>query len=420
VCTVTAQPEYTLTPADQTFLNDLERCGYRYFEEAAHPQSGLIADRHRTDNTGAFKASSVAATGFGLTAHTIAASRGWIPKDEAATRCRRILTFMRDKGQHEHGFFYQYLDMQSGRRDGRAPASSIDQALFLAGALTAAAAFPDTDVPALATTLYDRTDWKWMCHRDDFIRHGWTPEQGFLQGRWDSYSELMILVLLAVGSDTHPMAPYTWDAWGRQPVMEFKGEKYVNYPALFVHQYTHAYFDFRNWRDSNLDYWHNSKIATLAQIDYMKRLAAKYPEQLGHYSDDLWGITASDGPDDYMDWGAPYADDRLLPWRGIDGTLVPSAPGGSLAFCPGPCLRTLRAQRERYGDKIYGRYGFANAHNPRTGWVSPYCLAIDTGITLLMAENLRSQFVWNTFMSHPVAKRAITRCQFKPVSPTIE
>jgi hypothetical protein len=411
-----SQPAYVLTPDDKSFLDDLERRNYRYFEEAAHPQSGLIADRHRVDNSDVFKASSVAATGFGLTAHSIAASRGWISRDEAVSRCLRILTFMREKGQHEHGFFYQYLDMQSGRRDGKAPASSIDQALFLAGALTAAAAFPDSDIPALAEELYDRTDWKWMCHRDDFICHGWTPEEGFLRARWDSYSELMIMLILATGSDTHPMDRYTWEAWGRLPVREFNGEKYINCPPLFVHQYSHGYFDFRKWNDGVWDYWRNSQVSTLAQIDYMTRLAAKYPGQLGHYSEDLWGLTPSDGPHDYMDWGAPYPDDRLLPWRGIDGTLVPSAPGGSLAICPEPCLRTLRYQKERFGDKIYGRYGFANAHNPNSDWVSSYCLAIDTGITLLMAENLRSEFVWNTFMSHPVAKRAINRIQFKPVS----
>ena len=411
-----AEPIYTVTPDDHAFLDDLERRCYRYFEEAADSESGLIADRHRTDNSDVFHVSSIAATGFGLTAHTIAAARGWITKEESMNRCRRILTFMRDKGQNEHGFFFQYLDMKTGQRDGRAPASSIDQALFLVGALTAAAAYPNSDIPALAASLYDRTEWKWMCNRDDLISHGWTPERGFLPSRWDSYSEMMIMLVLAIGSDTHPMAPYTWETWGRAPVQEFKGEKYINCPPLFIHQYSHAYFDFRNWRDGIWDYWRNSQISTLAQIDYMKRLGAKYPEQLGHYNDDLWGLTPSDGPSDYMDWGAPYPDQRLLPWRGIDGTIVPSAPGGSLAICPEPTLRTLRYQKEHFGDKIYGRYGFVDAYNPRTGWVSSYCLAIDTGITLLMAENLRSEFVWKTFMTHPIAQRAITRIQFKPVA----
>lgn len=409
-----------LAAADDAFLEDLERRCYRYFEESAHPETGLVADRWHTDGVDAWDKSGIAPVGFALSAHAIAAERGWIARDAAVARCRKVLVFMRDHVEHERGFFYQWIGRSSGKREPESPASSIDNALFLAGAMTAAQAFPDSDLGEIVDRIYRRYDWKWMLDGNDLLQHGWMPEGGFLRTEWKSYCELMVLVLLAIGAEENAIPPKCWDAWKREPKLEFKGEEFAHYPPLFVHQFSHAYFDFRGHRDKHLDYWRNSQLATLAQIDYMKRLAAAYPEELGHYSDDLWGLSASDGPNDsYRDWGAPYKDPRLRPWRGIDGTLVPSAPGGSLPFCPEECLRTLKAQKELPVEgrwKIFDRYGFTNAHNPRTGWLSTYCLAIDTGITLLMAENLRSGFVWETFMKHPAAIRAFELAGFEPTS----
>jgi hypothetical protein len=376
----------------------------------------MIADRRPTNGSAYWRSSSIAGNGFGLSAHAIAAERGWISRKEALARCRRMLVFMRDHAKHEHGFFYHFLDADGSPRSPKVSVSSIDTALFLAGAMTAAQAFPESDLPGIVDAIYRRIDWQWMLDGNDFLQHGWRPDGGFLKHEWKSYCELMVLVLLAIGAEEHAIPPKCWDAWKREPMLEFNGEKFASYPPLFIHQYSHAYFDFRRFRDKHLDYWHNSQIATLAQIDYMKRLAAAFPKTLGHYSDDFWGLTSSVGPHGYMSWGAPYPGTRVRPGRGIDGTLVPSAPGGSLPFCPQECLRTLRTQKKRYGAKIFGRYGFTNAYNPRTEWKSEYCLAIDTGITLVMAENLRTGFVWHTFMRHPAAKRAIKRAGFQPVS----
>jgi hypothetical protein len=404
-----------ISAEDDAFLADLERRCYRYFEETADPDTGLIADRWKADGSDTWDTAGIAATGFGLTGHAIAVKRGWITEDEGIARSRKVLLFMRDKVEHKRGFYYQFINRSTGEREPNSPASTIDNALFVVGALTTAEAFPDSDIPAIANEIYNRMDWAWMLDGNDFLQYGWKPEEGFLKAEWKTYCEHMVLLLLAVGAEKNPIPPACWDAWERGPLLEFQGEKFAHYPPLFIHQYSQAYFDFQNYKDKHLDYWRNSQLATLAQIDYMKRLAEAYPDQMGHYSDDLWGLTASDGPDGYKDWGAPYKDPRLRPWRGVDGTVVPSAPGGSLAICLEPSIHTLRVQKERFGDKVYGRYGFANAHNPRTGWVSQYCLAIDTGITLLMAENTRSGYVWNTFMKHPAAVRAFERAGFKNI-----
>jgi len=401
-----------LTQKDQEFLEDLERRNYQFFADAMHPVTGLVADRWRTDGKEEWKVASIASTGFGLAAHAIAAERGWISREEGLKRCRKTLLFLRDRVDNKKGFFYQFIYRDSGDREANTPASTIDNALLLAGAITAAQSFPDSDLPDIVNTIYNRMDWEWMLQGNFLLQHGWKPEVGFLETEWKSYSELMLVVLLGLGADQHAIPAACWDAWKREPMLEFKGEKFASYPPLFIHQYAQAYFDFRNKKDKYLDYWRNSQIATMAQIDYMKRLAKKYPEKMGYYGEDLWGLTASDSEHGYKDWGAPFKDPRLRPWRGVDGTLVPSAPGGALAMCPEQALHTLEFQKNKFGETIYGKYGFANAYNPRTKWTSSYCIGIDTGITLLMAENLRSGFVWEKFMSHPAAKRAFQKAGF--------
>src|SRR4029450_12158630 len=119
----------------------------------------------------------------------------------------------------------------------------------------------------------------------------------------------------------------------------------------------------------------------------------------------LWGITASDSPNGYAVWGGP-------PEMGpIDGTVVPSAAAGSLPFLTGPTLRVLKTIRRRY-ERTWSRYGFINAFNPMADWYDPHVIGIDTGITLLMAENLRTGFVWNTFMQNANVRRALERAGF--------
>src|SRR5205085_481706 len=151
----------------------------------------------------------------------------------------------------------------------------------------------------------------------------------------------------------------------------------------FIHQYSHAWFDFRGKQDSFADYFENSILATKAHRLFCIQLQNRFP----HYDEGLWGITASDSAKGYVAWGGPPELDRL------DGTLVPAAAGGSLPFLPAEAIRVLRTMREQFGDRVWKRYGFVDAFNPQTAWFDPDVIGIDVGITLVMVENLRSQFV---------------------------
>ena len=235
------------------------------------------------------------------------------------------------------------------------------------------------------------------------LPHGWMPENGFLPYRWDDYSELMMMYLLGLGSSSHPLPQEAWDAWKRT-AYEYDGLRYIgSFAPLFVHQYSQAWFDFRGKRDRYADYFQNSVIATEVHHRFCLELGKQFPD----YSEDLWGITASDSEHGYVAWGGPPA---IGP---IDGTVVPSAAGGSLPFLPQATLRVLRSIRARY-KTAWSKYGFVNAFNPLKGWYDNDVIGIDTGITLVMAENVRTGFVWNTLMKNAEAQRGMERAGFRP------
>ncbi|HYN84064.1 MAG TPA: glucoamylase family protein [Pyrinomonadaceae bacterium] len=402
-----AQTPYKLSPADEAFLEDLSRRSFQYFYDHADPETGLVLDRARTDGRAhgpehpSHNITSSAATGFGLTALCVAAERGWIPKSEARERVRRTLDFFARRAPHANGWFLHWMDGRTGERRWQSEFSSIDTALFLGGALAARGYFrDDPEIVRLATEIYERVDFRWMlAGHPTRLSHGWRPETGFLKPRWDTYSEHMILQLLAMGSPTRAVTPRAWLAWQRERIT-FAGHTYITGGPLFVHQYSHAWVDFRGRRESwypFTDYFENSVAATRAHREFCLSLAREFPG----YTADVWGVTASDSRRGYTAWGGPPRHPD------IDGTVVPAAAGGSLMFAPDITVPALRAMRERFGERIYGRYAFADAFHPTEGWTNPDVIGIDVGITLLSAENLRTGNVWAWFMRNGEIARAM-------------
>ena len=396
-----------LSAADDALLEDLSRRSFLFFWEHADPDTGIVRDRATTSgapvNTNARDVGSIAAVGFGLTGLCVAAERGWVARPAAVDRARTTLRFFARRMPHERGWFFHFVNLKTGAREWNSELSSIDTALLLAGVLTAGQCFDgEPEIAALADEIYKRVDFAWMLagHRDQ-LSHGWRPESGFLAAKWDHYCELMILYLLAIGSPTHPIPASAWQSWTR-PVMTFGSYRYISgADPLFVHQYSHAWVDFRGRRErepSHIDWWDNSVTATRAHKAFSLTLVPEFP-----YTENLWGITASDSRMGYVAWGGPPRHDR------IDGSVVPAAAAGSLMFAPDITLPVVREMRTRYGDRIYGRYGFADAFHPSDGWVNPDVIGIDLGITLLSAENLRSGRIWRWFMRNPAIPLALER-----------
>lgn len=404
---IPSQSNSPLSSQDELFLEDLERRSFDYFWEQADPQTGLVPDRARMDGSALdenhLNVASIAATGFGLTAICIAAERRWIETSRAKDRVRNTLRFFATKAFHKNGWFYHWLDAKTGQRRWQSEVSSIDTALLVGGVLTARQCFrDDVEIARLANTIYERVDFRWMLNGHPLLlSHGWKPETGFLKPRWDTYSEDTILYLLAIGSPTYSTSPASWYALWRDRY-RYEGHSYfttIGVP-LFMHQYAHAWIDYRDRRETrgdHIDYFQNSVNATLAHRAFCINLSGEFPG----FGPNVWGITASDSAKGYLAWGGPPRDPA------IDGTVVPSAAGGSLMFTPEISLAALRTMHEKYGDRIYGRYGFVDAFNPNTGWIDSDVIGINVGIVLLSAENMRTGNVWRWFMDNREIPRAM-------------
>jgi hypothetical protein len=394
-----------LSETDHAFLEDLSRRAFVYFWSQSDPNTGLVLDRARTDGSIHDPAhrdvASIAATGFGVTALCIASEHGWVKREQARARVLATLRFFAGRAYNQHGWFYHWMDWRTGQRKWNSEVSSIDTALLLAGLLTARQFFHgDREVVRLASLIYRRVDFRWMLNgHPTLLSHGWKPETGFLKPRWDSYSEHTILNLLAIGSFTHPIPARSWYAWKREP-MHYYGFDYIGAGPLFIHQYSQAWIDYRDRREDrapHTDYFANSIAATRAQRAFCIDLGKEFPG----YAENVWGITASDSIKGYVAWGGPPRDPA------IDGTVVPCAVAGSLMFTPDISLAAMLAMRDKFGSRIYGRYGFVDAFNPNSGWVDTDVIGINQGITLLSAENLRTGKVWEWFMENSEIRRAM-------------
>jgi hypothetical protein len=395
-----------ISTEQDAFLDEMERRGCQYFWDHASAKTGQVKDRGKATGPDPRKVASIAATGFGLTALCVADKRGYLPAGDIRARVLATLDYHAHKLKQDHGFYYHFSDMETGERMWNCEISSIDTSLFLCGVLMCRAYFTgagaEQQIRELATLIYERVDWPWMLNGGQpgalIYSMGYKPDSGFLNARWSTYSELMMIYLLGIGSPTHGVTAKTWAAFAR-PYIDYAGFHFISDRApIFTHQYSHAWFDFRGRHDSFTDYFANSILATRAHKAFC--LAHGKP-----YSDSYWGISASDSAHGYTVWGGPPAMGE------IDGSVVPCAAAGSLVFMPQDCLAVLTALQKNY-PKAWGRYGFVDAFNGPAGWYDEDVLGIDQGIGVLMAENLRSRFIWDTFMKNPEAGKAMAAAGF--------
>ena len=397
------QPLSAMDKKDAAFLDLVEERSFQYFVKAVNPANGLVLDK--ASNTGApdykYAPSSIAAVGFGLAALTAGAERGWISRTAAEAQVKTTLRFFYTKMESEHGFFYHFVDMETGKRVWDCELSSIDTALFLAGALTAAQYFEDPGIKDLAKKLYERADWKWMANGSPHLSMGWKPGRTFLSAAWSDYNESMVMYVLALGSPTYPLTPESWAAIKR-PRGKYGDHELIMSPPLFTHQFSHAFIDFRGKQDAYADYFENSVQATLANRQFCIDSSSSFKT----YGENSWGLTASIGPDGYQAYGAP-------PGPALhDGTVAPSAAASSIVFTPEYSIAALRHYYGKYGADLWGRYGFADSFNLDRDFFAPDAYGINVGPTVLMLENYRSGLIWKLFMSRPEVQKGMKAAGF--------
>ena len=419
--------------ADDALLDPLQHAAFNYFLKAYNPRNGLVAD---TTREGA--PCSIAVIGFALSAYPVGVERGWMARSDAVQRTLVTLRFLMASDQSgsacatgHRGFYFHFLDMQSGTRVWHSEVSLIDTGFLMAGILTAATYF-DTDTPdetelrALADALYRRVDWRWAQRDSGAVTHGWKPECGFLNYGWEGYSEAILLYVLGLGSPTHALTDKSFSAWTMTYQWEnLYGHDFLVAGPLFIHQFSHAWIDFRDIRDAfmrekNCDYFENSRRATYVQREY----AMRNPGSFAGYGADCWGLSAGDGPQavarsiagrqqsfyGYAARGVPYGPD--------DGTLCASATLSSLVFAPElvlPALRALKARSDASDTSFIRASGF----NPTVteagtnGWVAPGEFGLDQGILVLMIENHRSGLPWRLGRANPYLRAGLRRAGFK-------
>src|SRR6266481_4177075 len=387
---------------DEQLLDEIERATFHFFWDEASQKTGQVKDRALANGHDSRMMSSIAATGFGLAGLCIGDQRAYGKSAEILERARKTLRFLANDLPNEHGFFFHFVHMETGQRWEKCELSSIDTSLLLCGVLTARQYFADQEIKDLATKIYERVNWPWMLNGGSTLSMGWTPEKGFITARWDTYSELMMLYLLAIGATVNAIPASAWQAFAR-PSLTYQGLTYITNTGapLFIHQYSHAWFDFCNKQDAYANYFNNSITATQAHKLFCSSLSRRFSD----YSNNLWGITASDSVNGYVAWGGPP------PMGAIDGSIVPCAAGGSVPFLSSDCIAVLRNIRSKF-PQAWQRYSFVDAFNPLSGWYDADVIGIDLGITMLMAENHRTGLVWNTFMRNPEAAAAMTAVGF--------
>jgi len=388
----------------QQLMDETAKRAWQFFWRESHPETGLTKDRADNFAPDDYTVSSIASTGYALAANVVAVQRGWVKRADAERRVVRTLRFVLDEMFHFHGWLYHFVDWRDGKRVWNCEVSTIDTALFLAGALLSAQFFGG-ETARLADRLYRRVDFEVM--RTDggakpeelTLSHGWKPEEGFLGGRWHSYCEHIILYILALGAPHQRTPERLWDAWGR-PVVDYHGKyEHLAGGALFMHQMSHHYIDLRGRRDRlGWDYWVSSVHATLAS----RQFCIDNKTNLKTFDDDIWGLTASDGPEGYRAYAAIWGDQP-------DGTVAPTAPIGSIIFTPKEVTSAMQAMYERYRARIWGRYGFSNAFNVDRDWWDRDVIGIDLGMALLALENHRTGGIWKLFIRRPEIQRGMQR-----------
>lgn len=416
-----------------SLIDHAQHHAFGYFEASTDPASGLVLDSTQPDSP-----CSITGVGMALTAYPIAVERGWMTRQQAVAITLRTLRFFANadmsgspQSTGHRGFYFHFLDMRTGTRAWHSELSSIDTSFLIAGVLSAAAYFDrdnghEAELRQTAQMLADRVDWAWMCDGGGAICHGWKPERGFLRYHWAGYSEGLLMYMLALGSEHHRVPVSAWNAWlAGYRWRRIYGHEHLAAGPLFIHQYSHMWIDFRGIQDAfmrerGIDYFENSRRATLVQREY----AIRNPKHFEHYCQNCWGLTASDGPGPlevidkgrkrrllgYAARGAPYGPD--------DGTVAPWASVASLPFAPDVVIPTMQhiARMVRKHENYMPGCSF----NPTLagdkgspGWVSPWRFALNSGPVALMIENYRSGLPWETIKRDPTIRRGLERADFR-------
>jgi len=411
----------------QAILYEEGRKSFQFFWETTNQNVnstgyGMSRDRY----PGNPSIASIASVGFALAAIPYGVQRGYITHEQGYERVDRTLTTLQNLPR-TNGFYFHFVNMVTGAREWQSEVSIIDTGLMLAGAIVAGEFFGGTILEKV-NDIYLGVNWNWYVNDTlKMFYMGYIPETGF-SGRWDHFAEQMILYVLAAG---HPGDEYGATLYRRIKFVESSqsfagylstvtGERvdpfiYSYDGSLFQHQFSHAFIDFRKVLDyQGTDWFENARRATRANYLYTIDNASRFKT----YSENSWGISASDGPNEYRAYGAMPAKNNTH-----NGTIAPYAAVASINYWEEEVLAAVK----HYATipQINKQYGLTDAYNlgpveassnptlaAITPWYGPDVLGIDKGISALMIANYQSELIWSMFMQNSFVQTGLEKLGF--------
>ncbi len=399
--------------SDQELLDLVQKQTLKYFWDFGHPDSGMA--RERSHGNGASYDSehtvTTGGTGFGIMAMIAGAERGFIPKNDVRERIHKICDFL-DSSPTYRGAFPHFMD---GRTGETIPFSKLDDgsdlvetSFLMAGLLTARQYFQDPALTQKINTLWENVEWDNHCHKDGLMWH-WSPNHSWTEDSLpiSGWNECLITYIMAASSPTHAINKSIYEAGWTKSEEFLNGKSYygIELPLgpekggpLFMSQYSFLGLDPNGLYDGHTNYFRQKKNHTLINRAH----CIENPNEYKGYSENCWGLTASDNHEGYS---------AHCPINDL-GVIAPTAALSAFPFTPKESMQALRHFYEDRGDEIWGEYGFKDAFSDEHNWVSEGNLAIDQGPIVVMIENYRSGLLWNLFMSCPEVQMGLNKLSF--------
>lgn len=416
-----------ITVNETVFLDSLQYYSFLYFINEVNPENGLVKDRSAD-----WSPASIASTGFGVAAWIIGAEHKWITRDEAKKLVLALVRFLAASDQRGDtnstgfkGLYYHFLRMDNGKREWKSELSTIDTGLLLAGLRLAYQYFnldckDEIEIREKIDFLSNRIEWDWLTITEEqakvkkfvgSLSMGWTPNEGYHDMGWIGYNEALILYILSAGTG-YKNVESAYKVWLNEYSWQtpYEGLSHVVFPPLFGHQYTQMFLNLKGWYDDymvnkKIDYFENSRRAAYTQMKY----SVQNPFNWQGYDALTWGITACDGPNGYVGRGSSGPQFNYFD----DGTIAPTAAGGSIPFAPEISIPSLMNMYDKYALKgLWGKYGMVDAFNPGQNWFAKDFLGIDQGPIVVMIENYRTGLIWKYMMKDPVVINGMKKLNF--------
>jgi hypothetical protein len=398
--------------SDDALLTLVEQQTFKYFYDFAHPASGMARERN-----GSGDLVTLGGSGFGVMALIVGIERGFITRAQGMAQISKILGFL-EKADRFQGVWPHWVNGNSGKtipfslNDNGA--DLVETAFMVQGLITVrqylnGAVLAEQSLKDRINVLCEAVKWDWFTRSNQNVLYWhWSLDKGWAMNmQINGYNEALIIYTLAAASTTHTISPAVYNnGWARNGAIRNNKLFYniklpLGYdfggPLFFAH-YSFLGLNPKNLSDQYANYWEQNVNHTLINRAY----CIANPKNFVGYSNQNWGLTASDNQSGY----SAHSPTNDL------GVISPTAALSSMPYTPTESMDALKFFYYTMGDRLWGEYGFYDAFNITEGWIANSYLAIDQGPIVVMIENHRTELLWDLFMSVPEVQAGLTKLGF--------